>query len=146
MTRADQTKQQVPAQPTAIVIEGCLWCEARCAQRPAKVIRLDQNRCGIDLSNFPHSQLSGPALIKHCLNKALVVLMMRVPMPVQAAEPCSGERLVYWGVSFYPRVSLSYAACKGGKLLREIWVDQAGVIWTTPMMEQASDRFNPELG
>ena len=70
---------------------------------------------------------------------------MRVPVAVQAAEACGGERLVDRGVVAHPRIPLGNGLRELRESIRQGGIDQAGRCRAAPVVKEAHDRRDAEL-
>src|SRR5688500_12531719 len=70
---------------------------------------------------------------------------MRIPVTIQCTEPGCRQRFVYRRVVRDPRKATRNGRCVRGEPFRKARIEQACVTWTTPVMQEAEDRFDTQL-
>src|SRR3954454_5893660 len=119
MATINATTKQVVTQPSAFIFQIGLILEFRSTEHLSEVVSRYQPCCRIDRPNGLHRQNYRSTLIQQRSRESSVVAGMRVPVPVEAAEARSRDRLVYRRITFDKRVAFCYSARVGCQLFGE---------------------------
>ena len=140
----DHPAQQVPGQPAPLVEEVCQPLHLRRAVGLRQIVGLDQFRIGVDGADGAHRQDGGFRFDQQGLHENAVAFPVRVPDACQTREARRGQDFVDRGVVLGPGVACRYRAGVLGELFGEGWVDQARMLRTAAMVDQADDRRHAE--
>ena len=139
MIGGDPSAQQVQGEPAPLVVEVGHRRQRRRSVGATEVFGLHQPRAWVHLANGAHRQAHGSTLVDQSASERRVVAPMRVPQPVQAAEPGGGQGLVDRRVVIDPGIALRdlprilrQARCKRR-------MDETGVARAAAVMGQARD-------
>src|SRR4051794_17092859 len=105
MAIVDPAFQQIQTEPSALVLEIHLVPQRFGPIRAGGVFGLNELGRGVDLANSAHGERGGETLMVKGANEGLICTRVRIPVPVERAEPRSRERFVHWRVAFDPRVT-----------------------------------------
>src|SRR3954470_8430211 len=84
-------------------------------------------------------------MIQNRARKCTVISGVREPMPVERGESRSGERLIDWSVGLDPRIPACHCTGEFAQLCAELVVEEAGVPWSTTVMNEPDDRLDAEV-
>src|SRR5215210_4005305 len=120
MAALNRSGQNVDRKPPPRIFELRLVGERARAVDATEVFRLNQLGPGVDRTHFAHRCGDSTALVQKDARKDTVIASVRIPQTIQAAEACSGERLVHGGVSVDPWIALGESPRECSELAREI--------------------------
>ena len=99
-----------------------------------------------DLPDGPHRQRRAITLIHQRSKEIRDVLMMRIPVPVEAAEARRGQRLIDRRKHLDARITAGNHCRVLGQQLGKFGIEQICVMRAAAMMDEPSDRRDPQTG
>jgi hypothetical protein len=137
-------RQEVEAEPAALVLVGRLVGEVLRGERPAQVLGLDEAGGGVHPADGAHGAAGRVRLVHHHAQEEAVVAGVRVPVAVEAAEPGRRQRLVDRRVELQPGVALGHPRGVLGEAGGEARPGESGVAGAAAVVDQPRDRGQAE--
>src|SRR5690606_8121542 len=137
--------QQIDSEQAASVVEFGLVLETWRTVSGSQILGLNQPRLGDHPANPLHREHDALDLVEHGAGKGDVVAGVRVPQPVEPAEPSCSERLVDRGEMRKPGKTPGQRLGVVSEPRSERVVDQARVRGPAAMVDEPRDRVHTEL-
>src|SRR5829696_2106223 len=115
--------QEIERQPAAFVLIVSLIAKRWSAPDATEILGLDELSGRIDLSDFLHRQLDGPALVDECAHHLPFIALVRVPMSIERREAGGRQWFVDRGKGIDPWVPFAYRSRKSRQVVRELWIE-----------------------
>src|SRR3954467_12088541 len=145
MVAVHSSTEQVEGEPASLVLMLCLICQSRCGERLSKILGLYQQRIRADSADRLHGEHRCRALGQEGSYECRAVGSVRVPVPVEAAEPSRRERFVHGRVEADPGVPACYSFGVVGEKLRKLRIEKVRITWSAPVRAGRRDDLYAEL-
>src|SRR5690625_3865282 len=140
----DMAREQIPAQPPAIILESSFSDKFRDGMTKTQILCLDEAGGRIDPADCAHRCPDRIDLVEKRQPAGILILPMRVPMPVKAGEARGRQRLVNGRPVLDPGITLGNSTRIPCEARCKIIGQEACIGWAAPVVDKTDNRANPK--